>query len=438
MQTVKARNLAGFLELEPEKQILFNELKRKVEKVFLKNGLTPMDTPILEYSDVLLAKAGGDTEKQIYRFSKGDTDMCMRFDLTVPFAKFCAIHQNELVFPFRRYQIGKVFRGERTQKGRLREFYQCDVDMITDSEPTIASDADCINILSQVYNEIKIPVVIKISNRKLLIGLFEELNLTEKSSEIMNILDKKNKMEEEKFVSELRTIICEENKLKTLILFMQTRNVNELSQFANTSEKFTEGIKEIQELFEILSYMNIQNKFVFDPSIIRGLDYYTGTVFETFFACLDEKSSIGGGGRYDNLASYYTDKKLSGVGFSVGLSRLFDLLDKNNLLEVKSKTTSVLNIIPLGNTLKQCFEISKAFRAYGISNEVLYFNKPFKAKLNYANKIGVPFMLVVGEDEVASQTYNLKEMNTGAIFEGDLKQIIEKIILWRKNENSRN
>lgn len=422
MQKVKAKTLPGFIELSPSKQIVFNEMKDKIISVFKLNGLTPMDTPILEYSEVLLAKAGGETEKQIYKFKKGDTDMCMRFDLTVPFAKYVAIHQNELTFPFRRYQIGKSFRGEKAQKGRFREFYQCDMDIISDNELSLNADAECIDIFSQIFETLNQRVIIKINNRKIISGLIEHFKLKEKSNELMILLDKKDKMTEQKFLQNLNELTTKANEFLEIL---KVNNPEMLLNFNIKNKLFLQGVQEIISLFEILKIRNLKNEFVFDQSIIRGLAYYTGTVFEADLLELSENISVGGGGRYDNLTENFTDKKFYGVGSSVGLNRLFDLLDKNALLKFSKTTTSTLAIIPLKDTLNHCFELSKKLIQSGVANEVLYFKKPFKNKLNYANKKQIPFIVVVGEDEIESNLYSLKNMETGESIKTDLRGLIE-------------
>lgn len=422
MQKIKAKTLPGFMELTPAKQIVFDEMKDKIISVFKLNGLSPMDTPILEYSEVLLAKAGGETEKQIYRFKKGDTDMCMRFDLTVPFAKYVAINHNELVFPFRRYQVGKSFRGERAQKGRFREFYQFDMDIISDENLSLNADAECIDIFSQVFEALNQRIIIKINNRKIINGLIEFYNLSEKSDEIMLLLDKKSKISETKFLEELNNLTPKANEILKILNISEPEKLLEL----NIDNKlFVQGSNEMRELLEILQLRELKNQFVFDQSIIRGLAYYTGTVFEGSLIDLEEKISVGGGGRYDNLAENFTDKNFCGVGASVGLSRLFDLLDKNNLLQFSKTTSSLLAIIPLNIELEHCFKLSKMLIKSGVSNEVLYFDKPFKNKLNYANKKRIPFITVIGEDEINSNLYSLKNMETGEIIKTDCRGLIE-------------
>ena len=422
MTKIKARTISGFMELTPEKQIVFNQMKDKIKNVFERNGLTPTETPILEYSEILLAKAGGETEKQIYRFQKGESDLCMRFDLTVPFAKYTAINQNILNFPFRRYQIGKVFRGERAQRGRFREFYQCDMDIIDDGELSLWADAECISVLSQIYYELGQKVHIKISNRKILVGLIDALGESENQGQILNILDKASKIGEDKALEILSEIT---SNAKTILNILKITDIGKLEELPYQNETFLKGIKEIKELFKNLRAIRMDNRFDLDLSIIRGLDYYTGTIFEAFL--VSENLSVGGGGRYENLAGNYTDKKLSGVGVSVGLTRLFDILDRNGSIPFPKSTTAKVAIIPLGDTSNHCFLMAEKLRDRGINTQVLYFNKSFKSKMNYANKIGVPFIMVIGDDELRSGVYGLKNMITGEVFENDFDTILNKL-----------
>lgn len=427
MKKINAKTLAGFMELTTEKQIVFNQMKSKIEQVFILNGLSPMDTPILEYSDVLLAKAGGDTEKQIYRFKKGDNDVCLRFDLTVPFAKYCAIHQNSLVFPFRRYQIGKVFRGERTQKGRFREFYQCDMDIIADGELTSqTADAECIGVLSQIFEALDVNIIIKISNRKIWKGFFDCHNIEEENQfKILNILDKKGKISDDAMILELNKF--SPKFAKQIFEISNIKSLEKLFSLNIKNSVFENGLEELSSVFEILKLLNIKNKVILDLSIIRGLDYYTGIVFEAFLLDTAETISVGGGGKYENLVDNFSNRKLAGVGVSIGLTRLFDILDKNNLLNFKQFTTSKVAILPLGNTLSECYIIADIFRNMNIPTMVLSFDKTFKQKMNYANKIGVQYLMVIGENEINSKTFGLKNMLEGTVFEGSLTEITAKL-----------
>ena len=418
MQTVKPRTMSGFLELLPKEQKVFNSMKEKVESVLRLNGLACLDTPILELSEILLAKAGGETEKQIFRVIKGDTDMTMRFDLTVPLAKYVSLYKNELSFPFRRYQIGKVFRGERPQKGRLREFYQCDADIIGDGELPIEADAEVISILSNIYTALNVDAEILVSNRKVLLGLFEEEGLTGKQNEILALLDKCEKMGKDACFKEVKELAGE--SAEKIFKIFEMKSLIELKNSGVQNETYKEGVSELEKVLSLLDVMNVKNAKL-NLSIIRGLDYYTGTVFE---GRLKEfpAISIGGGGRYENLASYFSSSKMPGVGFGMGLTRLFVLLKELGKLEIGGENYSKLAIIPIGDTESFSFNMAAKLRAENVPCEVLY-SRSFKARMNAANKMGVPYIIVVGEDEVASGIFGVKNMQTGETVKVKLEEI---------------
>ena len=418
MQTVKPRTMSGFLELLPKEQKDFNSMKEKVESVLRLNGLACLDTPILELSEILLAKAGGETEKQIFRVIKGDTDMTMRFDLTVPLAKYVSLYKNELTFPFRRYQIGKVFRGERPQKGRLREFYQCDADIIGDGELPIEADAEVISILSNIYTALNVDAEILVSNRKILLGLFEEEGLTDKQNEILALLDKCEKMGKDACFKEVKELAGE--SAEKIFKIFEMKSLIELKNSGVQNETYKEGVSELEKVLSLLDVMNVKNAKL-NLSIIRGLDYYTGTVFE---GRLKEfpAISIGGGGRYENLASYFSSSKMPGVGFGMGLTRLFVLLKELGKLEIGGENYSRLAIIPIGDTESFSFNMAAKLRAENVPCEVLY-SRSFKARMNAANKMGVPYIIVVGEDEVASGIFGVKNMQTGETVKVKLEEI---------------
>ena len=332
---IEPRTLPGFMELLPNEQILFEQMKQKIEKTYQKFGFLPLDTPILELSEILLAKAGGETEKQIYSFKKGDTDIAMRFDLTVPLAKYVAKNYGNLSFPFRRYQIGKVYRGEKAQKGRFREFYQCDIDIIGDGELSTINDAE---IPSVIYNLIKElgfdDFTIRINNRKILNGLFEYINQKDNSVEILRIIDKIEKIGKDAVIEELEKIGVSKEATEKIISFIEIEGTTDeklqkLQDLNIKNEIFETGLKELTEVVHYIRMFGVPDtNFKVDLTIARGLDYYTGTVYETFLNNYRELGSICSGGRYENLAEYYTDKKLPGVGISIGLTRLFYKLNE--------------------------------------------------------------------------------------------------------------
>ena len=414
------RTLAGFMELMPNEQILFEQIKEKIEKIYQKFGFLPLDTPILELSEVLLAKAGGETEKQIYRFEKGDTDISMRFDLTVPLAKYVAKNYGNLSFPFRRYQIGKVYRGERAQKGRFREFYQCDIDIIGDGELSIINDAELPSVIYNVFKELGFDdFTIRINNRKILNGLFESLEQKENSTEILRIIDKIEKIGKEAVIEELEKIEVPKNSIETIMNFIEIdgttdEKLQKLQDLNIQNENFQMGLEELTQVVNYVRLFGIpEGNFKVDLTIARGLDYYTGTVYETFLNQYRELGSVCSGGRYENLAEHYTDKKLPGVGISIGLTRLFYKLNELNLINADKKSVAEVLIVPMLEDLSVPIKIANNLRSNGINTEIYLNDKKLKAKMKYADKLEIPFVIVVGEDEVNSGVVKIKNMKTG-------------------------
>ena len=428
---VEARTLPGFMELLPKEQILFNQMKEKIQKSYEKFGFLPLDTPIIEMANVLLAKAGGETEKQIYRFQKGDNDLALRFDLTVPLAKYITEYYNELSFPFRRYQIGKVYRGERPQKGRFREFYQCDIDIIGDGELSIINDAEIPSIIYNTIRELGFEdFTICINNRKILNGLFQELNQEELSVDIMRIIDKLEKIGEENVKASLTELGVKEDAIEKIMRFIRIdgttdEKLQELEKLGFTSELFKQGLQELKQVVTYVRAFGVpDSNFKVDLTIARGLDYYTGTVYETFLNEYRELGSVCSGGRYENLAEYYTDKKLPGVGVSIGLTRLFYKLNELNLIKAKKKSISDVLIIPMIEDLTVPIEIASELRKSDIKTEIYLNNKKLKAKFKYADKLEIPYVVVIGEDEIEENKYKLKDMKTGNEQLVDISQMI--------------
>ena len=420
MNKTEPRTLAGFMELMPNEQILFEQMKQKIEKTYQKFGFLPLDTPILELSEVLLAKAGGETEKQIYRFDKGDTDISMRFDLTVPLAKYVAKNYGNLSFPFRRYQIGKVYRGERAQKGRFREFYQCDIDIIGDGELSIINDAELPSVIYTIFKELGFEdFTIRINNRKILNGLFESLEQKENSTEILRIIDKIEKIGKEAVIEELEKIEVSKKSIGKIMDFIEIEGTTDekLEKLQNLNiqnETFQTGLEELTQVVKYVRLFGIpDSNFKVDLTIARGLDYYTGTVYETFLNEYRELGSVCSGGRYENLAEHYTDKKLPGVGISIGLTRLFYKLNELNLIKADKKSVAEVLIIPMLEDLSTPIKIANDLRENGINTEIFLNDKKLKAKMKYADKLEIPFVIVVGEDEVKSDVVKIKNMKTG-------------------------
>lgn len=425
MSKINPRILPGFMELLPAEQIVFDKFIDEIKRNYELHGFTPMDTPVLELSEILLAKAGGETEKQIYRFSKGDNDLCMRFDLTVPFSRFVAANKNNLTFPFKRYQIGKVYRGERPQKGRFREFYQCDVDIVNNDNLDLIYDAEIISTISTtISNILKIlnleGFTIKINNRKILSGFLEELKVQDKATEILRIIDKIEKISTEDFMYELNIILNNNEKSEKILNFIKIKEnndniINKLKSLNIKNETFNVGIEELETVLKHLKEFGVpNNNFKIDLSIARGLDYYTGTVFETRINDYPEFGSICSGGRYENLTENYTDKKLPGVGISIGLTRLFDQLRNSGLIKTTTNTKiSYLVVYMSENERDYAFKILSILRQEGINSDIYTEKGKFKSKMNYADKIGVPNLIIVGEDEKAVNELVIKNMLTG-------------------------
>lgn len=437
MQKVEPRTLSGFMELLPEEQILFDDIKNKIEDTYKKFGFLPLDTPIIELSEVLLAKAGGETEKQIYRFNKGDTDLSLRFDLTVPLSKYVAKNYGNLSFPFRRYQIGKVYRGERTQKGRYREFYQCDVDIIGDGELDLINDAELPSVIYSIFTSLGFNnFTIRINNRKILNGLFEGIGQKEASVEILRVIDKIDKIGKEAVIQELQKLGVEQEAIDKIINFIEIEGTSDekiikLKSLNIESETFKTGIYELEYVVKNMRLFGIpEENFKVDLTIARGLDYYTGTVYETFLNDYRELGSVCSGGRYENLAEYYTDKKLPGVGVSIGLTRLFYKLNELNLIKSTKKSISDVLVIPMLEDLSVPIKIATALRNSGVKTEIYLSNKKLKAKFKYADKLQIPYVIIIGEDEIKSNKIKFKNMETGEEEEigiEDLEKIAKKI-----------
>lgn len=433
MSKTEPRTLAGFMELMPNEQILFEQIKQKIEKTYQKFGFLPLDTPILELSEVLLAKAGGETEKQIYRFEKGDTDISMRFDLTVPLAKYVAKNYGNLSFPFRRYQIGKVYRGERTQKGRFREFYQCDIDIIGDGELSIINDAELPSVIYNVFKELGFDnFTIKINNRKLFNGLFESLNQKENAVEILRIIDKIEKIGKETVIEELEKIQVPTDSINKILEFIEIEGTTDeklqkLQDLNIENESFQTGLEELKQVVKYVRLFGIpDSNFKVDLTIARGLDYYTGTVYETFLNEYRELGSVCSGGRYENLAEHYTDKKLPGVGISIGLTRLFYKLNELNLIKANKKSVAEVLIVPMVEDMKMPIKLASNLRNNGINTEIFLNDKKLKAKMKYADKLEIPYVIVVGEDEVNTGIVKIKNMKTGEQVERNIEEITKK------------
>lgn len=422
MDIIKPRTLSGFMELLPGKQIQFERMVEILRNTYGSYGFAPLDTPVIEDAQILLAKGGGDTEKQIYRFSKGDSDLALRFDLTVPLAKYVALHCNDLVFPFRRFQISKVYRGERAQRGRFREFYQADIDIIGDGKLDILNEAEIPAIIYKVFRGFGLDrFQIRVNNRKILNGFYAMLELSEKSGDIMRTVDKLDKIGAEKVKN---ILICDcgltEPQAEEILKFIAITGTNDqvvsaLEGYTGRNEIFDQGLEELKAVTRNLAAFGVPEKnFAVDLTIARGLDYYTGTVYETTLLDHPEIGSVCSGGRYDNLAGYYIDKALPGVGISIGLTRLFYVLDEQGLINpALSCAPADVLVLPMTADPAPAIATAEVVRSEGLRVQFYGEQKKFKQKMAYANKLGVPFVLLLGEDEINEGKCSVKNMLTG-------------------------
>lgn len=421
MEKIRPHTLSGFMELLPAPQLQMEAMMEILRKTYALYGFTPLDTPAIEASDVLLAKGGGETEKQIYRFQKGDSDISLRFDLTVPLAKYVALHYSELTFPFRRYQIGKVYRGERAQRGRFREFYQADIDVIGDGKLDILNEAEIPSIIYRTFSEMGLKrFCIRVNNRKILNGFYAMLGLTEQAGDIMRTVDKLDKIG----TDNVRKILTEDcavdaGKAEEILRFIAIRGTNAevlsaLEQYRGKNELFDLGLDELTAVTKHLAAFGVpEENFAVDLTIARGLDYYTGTVYETTLLDHPEIGSVCSGGRYDNLAEYYTDRQLPGVGISIGLTRLFYVLGEQQMLTEENCSPADALILPMSEDLTAAIGAATMLRQSGIRTQLYCEQKKFKAKIQYADKLGIPFVLFLGEDELAQNAASVKELATG-------------------------
>jgi len=418
MERMKPRTLSGFMELLPARQVQFERILAILRETYGLYGFTPLDTPLIEASEVLLAKGGGETEKQIYRFTKGDSDLSLRFDLTVPLAKYVALNYSQLTFPFRRFQIGKVYRGERAQRGRFREFYQADIDVIGDGALDIINEAEIPAIIYKTFTALGLErFKVRINNRKILNGLFALLGLSEQAGDVMRAVDKLDKLGLDK----VRALLTDELTVspaaadKLLFVLSAGDPLCALAPFKGQNDLLDRGTEELNTVVSYLAAFGVPaDYFAVDLTIARGLDYYTGTVYETTMTDHPEIGSICSGGRYDNLASYYTDKILPGVGISIGLTRLFYVLGEQGYLNDASVTAPAdVLILPMTADLTPAISLATALRDAGVRTQIHCEPKKFKQKLSYADKLEIPYAMFLGEDEAAAGTVTVKDMVTG-------------------------
>lgn len=424
--------LPGMMELIPEDQLLFNDVKNIIESTFQKYAFLPIDTPVMEKLEILLAKGGGETQKQIYRLEKGNTEIGLRFDLTVPLARYVAQHFSDLNFPFRRYHIGKVYRGERNQKGRYREFYQCDIDIIGHEKLSIYNDAEIPSVMAEIFRKLQLDFTFHYNNRKVMNGLFKSLDLDDFTA-ILRIIDKINKIGEEGVREELEKVDLDQNTIDKLLNFIHFKGSNEetidfLKELEVQEELFREGLEELEFVYRQMLLFNIPSENIkIDLSITRGLDYYTGSVFETFLKGHEEIGSVCSGGRYDDLASNYTKQKLPGIGLSIGLTRLFYKLQEGKLLNIEKANPCDALIIPMKGYEKESIDLLNKLRDHDKIVQIYLEGGKMKKQFAYADNLNVPFVIIIGEEEVKNESYSVKDMRSGEQSSKKIEEIINLI-----------
>lgn len=420
MTKINTQVMSGFMELLPAEQILFNKMLDTIRTTYERFGFIPLDTPAIERAEVLATKAGEETEKQIYHIAKGDTPQALRFDLTVPLARYVSEHMNELTFPFRRYHIGKVYRGERAQKGRYREFYQCDIDIIGNEHLNLINDAEVLSVVNATFTALNIgSFTVRINNRKVLNGFFADLEAENKATTILRIIDKLEKIGPDKVIEELTNIGLNHTAIEKILKLVALQGSPEkvlaaLKACGITNELFIQGVQELEAVTKYLHELGVPaQNYAIDLSIARGLDYYTGTVYETILNDLPHIGSVCGGGRYDNLAESLSNRKLPGVGISIGLTRLFSQLIQHQIVKPTISSPSKVLIVPLIDNLELPLSIATELRTAGINTEIYVEDAKMKKKLDYANKLEIKYVIFIGEDEIKTNTFTVKNMVTG-------------------------
>lgn len=433
MSIVKPSILPGFMELLPEEQKLFDNMKNTIEENFIKYGFVNIDTPLIEKEEILLSKGGGETSKQIYRIDKESTAQALRFDLTVSLARYVAMHQENLHFPFRRYQIGKVYRGERNQKGRYREFYQCDIDIIGNENLDLANDAELPSLIFNIFKDLGFSeLVFKINNRKLLQGFLESLSIN-KFEDVLRTIDKLAKIGEDKTKDLLREFEISDENIEKIFDFIKSEDSNEkslekLNSYQIENEKFKEGVKELKEVYQYMQDFNLPSENIkIDFTITRGLDYYTGTVYETYLKDYEEIGAVCSGGRYDDLANNFTKKKFPGVGLSLGLTRLFYQLNEAGILtKQEEEIDKPILVIPMDEESKRyAIELVNTLRENDFASQVYLENGKAKKKFTYADRLDVEKVLIVGTNEMEANEVTVRNYINGEQKTINKKELIE-------------
>lgn len=430
---VRPSILPGFMELVPEEQIIFNNMLDTIRRNYEKFGFLPIDTPVIEKSEVLLAKGGGETEKQVYRFERGTTDMSLRFDLTVPLARYVSQYYSELEFPFRRYQIGKVYRGERNQRGRFREFYQCDIDIVGNNKLDIKNDAEIPSIIYSTFKDLGFDsFTIRINNRKILKGFFGSVGIMD-TTLVLRAIDKIDKIGLDGVEKELRDLELSDETIEKIKEFIRIKGSNEeviqsLESLNIEDELFLQGLEELKLVDEYIELFGVSKEnYLIDLTIARGLDYYTGTIYETFLDGYESIGSVCSGGRYDDLASNYSKQKLPGVGISIGLTRLFYQLMEANIMKIEKTSLTDVLVIPMKGYEKEAVNLVNKLRDKDIFAFAHLDSGKIGRKFAYADKLNIASVIVVGEEEVRTDLYQLKDMKSGDQEAFSVEDIIKRL-----------
>ncbi len=433
MKKLNTSPISGMQELLPKEQAVFNKFKDSIREVYRHHGFLEIETPTIDRAEVLFAKAGGETEKQIYKVVKTEesaegADQALRFDHTVPLARYVVEHESDLAFPFRVTQVGRNFRGERAQKGRFREFYQADIDVIGRNGLAVEYDAEVILTLFEALDAMHLPQkLVRVSNRKILAGFLEELNLQEVSKEIFSIIDHAEKVPTEKTREWLAELSIGDERVANVLDFIsiagsKTEVIARLNGFGFENEKFKEGVRELDKVLSILEKQSLGESAIADMKIVRGLDYYTGTVFETILPEYKEIGSICSGGRYENLAELYTDQKFPGVGGSIGLTRLFYVLNEYNLIHENDTERKRYAIVPFENNdaeIEMAYKVAAKFRGRGKDVDIVFSDKKLGDKIKFAGKTA-DYLVVIGDNEVGTGAFKVKNLITGETADSEL------------------
>ena len=443
MKSINTSKVSGTQELLPETQAVFNKLKTDIANTYHLYGFQEIETPFIERTEILLAKAGGDTEKQIYKLIKtGDksiesADQALRFDHTVPLARYVVEHESELTFPFKVSQLGVNFRGERAQKGRFREFYQCDIDIIGRNELSIGYDAEIIATLLATFKsfDLSTPVLARINNRKIIAGLLESFNLSNQAKEIMDIIDHAEKVTPEQTKFSLEELGLDKKTVATIISFINLHGsrstiIDELNNLDIDNPTYKEGVTELDQVLYLLESIEMSDQIEADMKIIRGLDYYTGTVFEFILPEYPNIGSVAGGGRYENLTKHFSDQSFPGVGGSIGLTRLFYVLNEENLLNPEIQDLLDYAVIPLSESENdEAMNVANKLRDKNHSTTIVLTNKKLGDKMTYASKIAKN-CIVIGPEEVKTKSLQSKNFQTGEVTDLNIEVISNPEDFW--------